>query len=359
MFIGSLALVGAGMATSQGKMTGGGPNEPNLRKAMEATGWKPYSVVVPNGDGTHTYVPYNRFDPVGLLFGIAADVTEMMITYPDREDDADNIALAAVMAVVNNIKDKTYLQSMAAALDAITDPEKNATKWLGQVGESLIPFSSALRNANPDPYVREARSLMDHMIDRMPGFSQHQAPRRDPFGYPVKVQTGLVFQDNADDIVDAEQIRMIQETGRGIAIPTNYSREGIDLRDLAVERPDGTTTSAYDRLLEIAIQPQGFGKPMKEAVADVIRSETYQMAPDGDGGTKGTKLWLTQRIITKYREAAWKQLLREYPEEVGRPVGQRKADVLEAYRQKSANGASASSQTVSQVQGLLAGYGIR
>lgn len=359
MFVGSLALAAAGMAASQGKLTGGGPNEPNLRKAMEATGWKPYSLVIDNGDGTHTYAPYNRFDPVGMLMGIAADVTEMMVTYPDREAQADNVAMAAVMAVMNNLKDKTYLQSVSAALDAITDPDKSATRWVGQVGESLIPFSSALRNTNPDPYMREARTLMDHLIDRMPGFSQTLPPRRDPFGYPVKVQTGLVFRDNADDIVDAEQIRMIQETGLGIAIPTNYSREGIDLRDLAVERPDGTTTTAYDRLLEISIQPQSFGKPMKEAVADVIRSESYQTAPDGHGDTKGTKLWMTQRIITKYRDAAWKQLLREYPEEVGKPVGQRKAEVLEAYRRKSANEASASGQTMSQVQGLLAGYGIR
>lgn len=357
MFVGSLALTAASIATANGKLTGGGANEPGLRKAQEATGWKPYSIVLDNGDGSHTYVPYNRFDPVGMLMGIAADVTEMMVTYPDREDQADNVALAAVMAVMNNLKDKTYLQSMAAFIDAITDPEKSATRWAGQVGESLIPFSSALRNANPDTYMREARTLMDHLLDRMPGFSEKLPPRRDPFGYPVKVQTGLVFQDNADDIVDAEQIRMFQETGAGLAVPTTYSREGVDLRDLAVEGPSGTTT-AYDRLLEIAIQPTGFGKPMKEAVADVIRSETYQMAPDGHGDAKGTKLWLIGGIVSKYREAAWKQLLREYPEDVGKPVGQRKADVREAYRQKSAE-AGASSETMRQVQGLLAGYGIR
>ena len=357
MFLGSLALTAASIATTHGKLTGGGAGDPDLRKAQEATGWKPYSVVIDNGDGTHTYVPFNRFDPVGMLMGIAADVTEMTLTYPDRENEADNVALAAVMAIMNNLKDKTYLQSVAAAVDAVTDPEKSATKWLGQVGESLIPFSSALRNANPDPYMREARSLMDHIMDRMPGFSSKLPPRRDPFGYPVKVRTGLVFQDNADDIVDAEQIRMIQETGLGLAVPTNYSREGVDLRDLTVVGPHGPTT-AFDRYLEIAIEPDGVGKPMKEAVADVIRTETYQTAPDGHGDTKGTRLWMIQQVVSKYREAAWKQMLREYPEEVGRPVGQRKAEVLEAYRQKSAM-AEASTETMSQVQGLLAGYGIR
>lgn len=356
-FMGSLALASFSMATMNGQVTGGGPQEPGLRKALEGTGWKAYSMVFDNGDGTNTYVPYNRFDPVGMLAGMATDITEMLVTYPDREGDADDLATAVLLSILNNLKDKTYLQSISAALDAINDPDRSAAKWVGQVGEGLIPFSSALRNyANPDPYMREARSLVDHMLDRMPGFSQNLPPQRDPFGYPVKVRTGLVFQDNADDIVDAEQIRMFQETGAGLAVPVSYQMDGIDLRDLAVEGPNGNTT-AYDRYLEIAIQPQGADKPMKDAVADVIRSETYQMAPDGVGSEKGTKLYMVQQVIQKYRAAAKKQLLREYPEEVGEPTSARAKEVREAYRQNRSGGMSPA--TGSKVQELLAGYGIK
>lgn len=357
MFIGSLALAGASMATTNGHLTGGGPREPGLRRNLEATGWKPYSIVIKNGDGTSTYIPYNRFDPLGLLFGMAADITEMTVTYPDREGAADDLATAAALAIVNNLKDKTYLQSVGAALDALNDPDRSGNKWVGQLAESMIPFSSALRNyANPDPYMREARSLIDHALDRMPGFSQTLPPQRDAFGYPIKVRTGLVFQDNADDIVDAEQIRMFQETGRGLAVPMSYNWDGVDLRDLRVEGPNGPTT-AWDRYLEIAIQPEGVDQPMKEAVADVIRLEAYQMAPDGVGEEKGTKLYLVQQVIQKYRAAAKKQLLREYPAEVAEPVSQRSKEVREAYRQ--AQSASTSPATMHQVQQLLAGYGIK
>lgn len=263
--------------------------------------------------------------------------------------------LRTVLKGVSNLKDKTYLQSVSATLDAINDPDRSAAKWAGQLGESLIPFSSALRNyGNSDPYMREARSLLDNMLDRMPGFSRNLPPQRDAFGYPVKVRTGLVFQDNADDIVDAEQIRMFQETGKGITVPTSYDMGGVDLRDIAVEGPDGPTT-AYDRLREIGIQPEGAPKPMKEAVADVIRSETYQMAPDGT--ERGTKLWMLQEVISKYRDAATKQLLREYPQEVGEPTSARAKEVREAWRQAQSGGTSPATQ--SQVQDLLAGYGIR
>lgn len=359
MFLGSLALAGFSIAAQNGKVTGAGPREPGLRKALEATGWKPYSFVFDNGDGTHTYVPYNRFDPVGMLAGMATDVTEMLVTYPDRfEKEADNIATAAVLAIVNNLRDKTYLQSINGVIDALNDPDRNAAKWAGQLGEAMIPFSSALRNyANPDPYMREARTLLDHMLDRMPGFSENLPPQRDPFGYPVKVRTGLVFQDNADDIVDAEQIRMFQEKGVGLAVPQAYTMDGVDLRDLPVEGPNGPTT-AYDRYLEISIRPEGFGKDMKETLADLIRSETYQLAPDGAATEKGTKLNMAQGVISKYREAAKKQLLREYPVEVGQPVGERAREVREAWRQNTA-AQSATETSMRQVQGLLAGYGIK
>lgn len=358
MFLGSLALASFSMLAANGKVTGGGPNEPGLRKALDATGWKPYSFVFENEDGSHTYVPYNRFDPVGLLAGMATDVTEMLVTYPERQDDADNLATAAVLAIVKNLKDKTYLQSINGVVDALNDPDKSSGKWAGQLAESMIPFSSGIRNYfNPDPYMREARTLVDHALDRMPGFSQKLPPQRDPFGYPVPVRTGLVFQDNANDIVDAEQIRMFQETGAGLAVPTAYDMDGVDLRDLMVEGPNGPTT-AYDRYLEITIQPTGIEKPMKETIADLIRSDIYQMAPDGASGDKGTRLNMIQAIVTKYRAAAKKQLLAEYPTEVGQPVGARKAEVNEAWRQNSAT-QSASQETMSQVQALLAGYGIK
>lgn len=172
----------------------------------------------------------------------------------------------------------------------------------------------------------------------------------------VKIQElrNAAIKGNADDIVDAEQIRMFQETGKGITVPTSYDMGGVDLRDLTVEGPDGPTT-AYDRLREIGIQPEGADNPMKEAVADVIRSETYQMAPDGK--ERGTKLWMLQEVISKYRDAATKQLLREYPQEVGEPTSARAKEVREAYRQAQSGGMAPA--TGSQVQELLAGYGIK
>lgn len=357
MAIGSTALAVGGVLTADGKLTGGGPKDPSLRQALEATGWKPYSFVKENPDGSHTYVPFNRFDPAGLVFGIAADITEMMVTYPERNDEGENLAVAAAIAVAKNISDKTYLQNINAFMRAASDPEASFNKFAGQLGEGLIPFSSLLRQFNPDPYMREARSLVDNVLDRMPGFSDKLPPVRDPFGYPMKVRTGLVFQDNADDIVDAEQIRLFQETGSAVSLPTGYKREGLDLRDVHLTI-DGKDRTAWDLLQEIAIKPNGATKTMKEAIAEEIKSKRYQMAPDGDGQTKGTKLFILRGIVGDYREAAYKQLVKQFPKEIGEPIARRSLEAREAWRQAKEKDQASTSQ-VDQLRDLAASYGIK
>lgn len=356
MVVGSIALTVAGTLTADGKLTGGGPKEPSLRQALEATGWKPYSFVIENADGSHTYVPYNRFDPIGLVFGTAADITEIGLNNPDQ--DVADLALGLAMAVAKNVSDKTYLQNVNAFMRAATDPEASGAKWAGQLAEGLIPFSSLLRQTNPDPYMREARTLVDNALDRMPGFSDKLPPLRDPFGYPMKVRSGLVFQDNADDIVDAEQMRMIIETGAGIGLPTGYKRSGMDLRDMHLT-VDGKDRTAWDLLQEISIKPKGAKLTMKEALAEEIKSDRYGMAPDGEGSVPGTKLFILRKIVSKYRETAYKQLLRAYPKEIAEPIARRELEAKAAWRRAQAGGGDATSGQINQLRDFAAGYGVK
>jgi hypothetical protein len=65
----------------------------------------------------------------------------------------------------------------------------------------------------------------------------------------------------------------------------------------------------------------------------------------------------TPNHTQKYREAAKKQLLRDYPQEIGEPASARAKEVREAWRQNQSGGMS--SATGGKVQELLAGYGIK
>lgn len=91
----------------EGKVTGGGPIEPNLKKSLEATGWQEYSFVWDKGtisdenlakvktflnvteSTDKVYISYKRLDQVGQIFASSADFGESLKMYNGKPDDED------------------------------------------------------------------------------------------------------------------------------------------------------------------------------------------------------------------------------------------------------------------------------
>ena len=309
--IGQMALgatfMGIAAALSlHGRITGGGPNDPALRKQLMGEGWQPYSLVIDNEDGSKTYVPLGRFDPVGMPFGMVADIVDMQVTHPDTKE-AQKGMVAVAVALAKSFSEKTFLLNINQFMRAVTEPEQNMGKFLGNTAGNMIPGSSAIRNyVNQDPYLRDARGFLDNMLKGMPGYSETLPPARDAFGEPLWRKRSLTTNQKLD-LVEQEHTRIILETGEGIR-PPSASRGGVDLRD--VELPDGR--NAYDRLQELSAKP-GKGRSLKEALGRLIESEQYQKLVDGPAGVKGTRLYAISGIVSKYREAGYKRLLSEYP----------------------------------------------
>ena len=69
-----------GMLAAEGMVTGGGPKDKQLRQEMMMTGWQPYSFKI--GD---TYYSYARIEPLGSLFGMAADAADLIGQLPQKE----------------------------------------------------------------------------------------------------------------------------------------------------------------------------------------------------------------------------------------------------------------------------------
>lgn len=273
-----------------------------------ATGWKPYSIVSTHEDGSKTYFPMGRFDPVGTVFGIVADIVDHMVLHPDAKETEGAIA-AVALALAQNFQEKSFLMNFNQLIRAMSDPDTNLTKFLGNIAGSTIPGSSALKGyVNQDPYLRDARGFVDNMLKNMPGFSETLPPQRDAFGEPIWRRIGLTTTQSSD-VVEDEHNRIIETVGKGITAPS-HMRSGVDLRDVILE--DGTP--AFDRLQELSMKPTSRGLSLKDALAKLIQSEKYEMLVDGDAGTKGTKLWAFAGIVSKYRQVAYKVLLKENPQ---------------------------------------------
>jgi len=308
MALGSLFMGTAAVLAAEGRITGGGPENPNLRKELMAQGWKPYSYVVENGDGSKTYIPIGRFDPHGMVFGMVADLMDIMVLHPQRADEAERGLAAVAIALARNFSEKTFLLNLNQTLRALSDPETNAARFAGTLAGNLVPGSSALKGyVNLDPYLREARTVIDHMMKDMPGYSSTLPPQRDVFGEEVWRKRGLTATQDAD-LVEEEHQRIIEETGAGFSKPQPV-REGLDLRDVVLE--DGR--NAYDKLQELAARPWPGAITLKQALARVIKSNDYQSLVDGPAEVKGTKLYALAGLVSKYRQGAFKRLQSESP----------------------------------------------
>lgn len=328
MALGSTFMALAASLAAEGRLTGAGPADPLLKKQMLATGWKPYSFVFNNEDGTKHYFPIGRFDPVGMSFALMADLVDMTYLHPDTRE-AQKGAVAVAVALANAFSEKTFLLNINQAMRAATEPDKNMAKFLGNLGGSLIPGSSALANyGNSDQYLRDARSVVDIAMKNMPGYSETLPPQRDSFGDPVWKQRGLVTSSDMD-LVQEEHTRIVMETGYGIRPPAP-TRNGVDLRDVTLS--DGR--NAYD-LFQERTAAGGGGRSLKQAMEKVITSKTYEKLVDGPPEVAGTKLAALSDVVRKYRELAYKSMLRDYPE-LRKETMRRQTDVRAAIKDKRA-----------------------
>ena len=287
--MGSLTVGTVAVMAASGSITGGGPQNPDARRALEADGWQPYSFAIPNEDGTVTYQSYARAEPLAYVIGATADAVEVgaYLDYDDETKDeaqATNDALAAVVAgVANNTMSKTFLQGVADFSEAMADPKRYMTQFLTSTGTALIPYSSFRRQAAQidDPVIREAWTLTDKLTvaSGIPGWSEKAPPRRDVFGEPMYRKGGSLMgvmspfpesTTKADPVMD-EVLSVMNQTR---TVPVAMPGRRVENLKLTVEEYDELVT--YSRR-----DPLPDGLTFKEHLQDLFDSQAYQLAtPD-------------------------------------------------------------------------------
>ncbi len=166
------------------------------------------------------------------------------------------------------------------------------------------------------------------MMATIPGLSDKVPARRDAWGDPIMINKGLWVTDKSS-LVDAEMRRMALEAGFTVGAPSP-SVGGVDLRDITMVNG----RNAYDYYQDLAARPSKNGRSIKETAARIIQAEGYQRAPDGDAGTRGTRLWMLSGVMAKYRQAAAQRLRAD--KNVRDAMLQKRLDVAKAYAAKSA-----------------------
>ena len=294
--LGSMTMAYMSTLAANGLITGGGPKDKTLRQIKMQTGWKPYSFKIGN-----EYISYARIEPLGSLFGLAADAADIMGQL--SEADAAKLASALTVAISRNVAQKTFVKGLAGTLNAVTSQEvKQVNSFLEKELPTILPYSSALGQTakNLDPVMREVNSIMDAFKAKLPGYSSDLPPHRNLWGEPVLLEGGLgpdllsPFYSSTmkDDKVAAELDRL--------QAPVTLPSKQIDRVPL--------TPQQYDRYAVLAAHPAGMPS-LREKLEEVIASDLYRHGTDdpADGG----KITLLKMWVNNYRDLAKFQLRQE------------------------------------------------
>lgn len=181
MAIGTALVWGVVSAVLEGSMTGAGPDDPEERALWMRSGKKPYSIRPPGSD---TWYRYNRFEPVGMVLGISADMAEIGQTV--QKGDYEKVGTMLLSSIMLNLADKTYLRGIVDASQALLEPKRYMSQWASGMAGTIVPNISAQVARATDPLVRESRGIVDGFKARIPGVRQQLPAKLDVAGEPIE-----------------------------------------------------------------------------------------------------------------------------------------------------------------------------
>lgn len=329
---GSMLWSSAMMLASEGKIVGGAPADPALKKSWAADGRLPYSFVTEDANGRKTYTQFSRLDPFASFFGLAADLHEIFLR--SEAGTRESLATSVTLALANNFSNKSYLANLVKNLAAFSGQVTREQSVDNARNSIIVSFLPAITQTfNPDTELKEVRTLVDTFMSKIPGLSDRVEPRRDMFGEKQYYPSGwlhreiIPFKSSTEtlDPVRKEIVRLATTPqARGFQdVATNLS--GINLLEYRKNEQ-----SAYDRLLELHGTVKLGGKTMHDRMAALIKSPTYAKLHDGNElFPESKRMDMLQDIRNTYKDAAVRQLLKEYPQ-LGADVAKHKLDAVRA-----------------------------
>lgn len=306
--MGSMLMSAAAIMAAEGKITGGGPSDPKLSANLRRQGWQPYSIKI--GD---KYVQYGRLEPLGMIFGLAADFSEITgLAGDELSPESENLASAIVMAVSRNVTSKTWLRGISETVQAMDDPDRYGNRYIQNYARSLVPSIVAQAERSIDPELEAVYSLSDSIKSRIPGYSDDLPPRRDLWGDPVTTQISTGKRSWGEVAYSTISPIYISE-GKSSPIDKELTRMKIGLSKPGKKQsimgvPMELTPKLYDEFIQISTKKVINGKDLKDFLNDFVKNPDYKQMSDD------RKEEEVRNIMTKARNIARMKMVEKYPQ---------------------------------------------
>ena len=330
---------------SRGQLSGNGPVDPKERARLRETGWMPYALQMPD----HPMVPegyrgkwvnYRAIEPIGMVLGMAADVTELMMQYteardsddPETQANLDRLAWSAVSALGNSVTSQTFMRSVSDFFKVQNNPYYAET-WIQRYASSFVPKSipavgdirrSFWGTDDPDEIaagafpsskeLKETNSILERMQAEIPWLQEDLLPLRNLTGHPVAlggawgpdwISPIYTSKDKATplsaEIIDQKMGVNKPSRTQGFTDPLTGQTVRMNMRDY----PD-----VWDEFMQLQghkLKHPVWDEGAEDFLSSVIDgkhdlSEIYAIRPDGDEDGVEDKGAFIKAIFADYRK---------------------------------------------------------
>lgn len=293
--LGTTLLVSSMAMAAGGYITGDGSRNPDVKKLMMDSNWRPNSIQFDDGSS----VSYQRFDPGSSFLTLGANIHEAVQAYIRNNQDKDDVELqdgvleimgVGAAAMTRLVSNRSWLSQTSQWVDAMMNPgnEKDPTANIRKVltktaASAATPFSNQMKWANQqfsdnDVILREADGFLDEIKKKIPGMSDELPPVPTTWGdATVLDQAGwggfkpALTNKNAPDEVDKEMQRLQSSQVGAVIGKPNYTIDHIKL--------DPTERWNYHQFYAKYMDGEG-GHTLWQEVKGMMQDPDYKNATD-------------------------------------------------------------------------------
>lgn len=180
MSLGTAAMYPFVQHAIEGRITLGTPKDEKERARWQEEGKQPYSILI--GD---KWYPYGRFSPFADLITYSAVMGDALKN-EDQKKFQDTLT-DAFFGISTNVLDKTFVTGLSDLLKALSDPESGGAKKFVQnfLTGSTVPTIVSRGAQAIDPVQREANTIKEAYMSKIPGLSKELSPKMNRFGEEV------------------------------------------------------------------------------------------------------------------------------------------------------------------------------
>ncbi len=176
MATGVALMGGVSALVLEGLATGDGPADP-AKRAIWLMNHTPNSIQI--GDMT---LKYQGLGHLGMLMRFSANMTESAQGW--NEEEGSKLAVSFMEGITKSVLDENFMRGLKDMLDAVYHPQEYGSNYIKQFATNWLPFSVGTGQVSRliDPSQREAHSIMEAAMNKIPFLSEELQPKRDRFG---------------------------------------------------------------------------------------------------------------------------------------------------------------------------------